>query len=171
DWSSDVCSSDLEHQLSDGLSLFGQLIYGKSVTNSPAFTSLMFGPWQATLFADNAFLPESVRTLMAEVGLSSVGFSRLASTRDLGVARFEQEHKTMSVTEVVRAEHTGSGIFDVWELDSYYILGHNENRIREVNFPRVVRIFIAMDSVLAPDGSIVCRAALFDPATFGDCVP
>ena len=160
-----------EHQLSDGLSLFGQLIYGKSVTNSPAFTSLMFGPWQATLFADNAFLPESVRTLMAEVGLSSVGFSRLASTRDLGVARFEQENKTMSGTVGFRAELSGGGIFDGWTLDGYYQLGRNENRIREFNYPRVDRIFIAMDSVFAPDGSIVCRAALFDPATFGDCVP
>src|SRR5690554_7054114 len=28
-----------------------------------------------------------------------------------------------------------------------------------------------MDAVTAPDGSIACRAALFAPATYGDCIP
>jgi len=159
------------HDLSANLNVYGQLIYGRSKTNSPAFTSLMFGPWQGTLFADNAFLPESVRSLMAAEGLESVGFARLASTADLGVARFEQENQTLSGTVGFTAELAGGGLFDGWTLDGYYQLGTNDNRIREFNYPRVDRIFIAMDAVTAPDGSIACRAALFDPETYGDCIP
>ncbi len=159
------------HELSPSLDVFGQLIYGRSETNAPAFTSLMFGPWRATLFSDNAFLPESVRALMAAEGLTSVGFSRLASTADLGVARFEQENTTLSGTVGFTKEFAGEGLFDGWSLDGYYQLGRNDNRIREFNFARVDRIFIAMDAVTAPDGTIACRAALFDPVTYGDCIP
>ena len=159
------------HELSPNLNVFAQAIWGRSETNSPAFTSLMFGPWQASLFADNAFLPDAVRALMAAEGLDSVGFARLASSADLGVARFEQENDTLSGTVGFTASFAGGGLFDGWTLDGYYQLGRNDNRIREFNYPRVDRIFVAMDAVEAPDGSIVCRAALFDPAAYGDCVP
>lgn len=159
------------HEVSESINVYGQIIYGRSVTNSPAFTSLMFGPWQGTLFADNAFLPESVRTSMAQQGLDSVGFARLASTRDLGIARFEQENRTLSGTVGFTANFAGGGLFEGWTLDGYYQFGQNENRIREFNYPRVDRIFLAMDAVTAADGSIVCRAAQFNPSQYGDCVP
>src|SRR5690606_36111876 len=129
------------------LNVFAQAIYGRSVTNSPAFTSLMFGPWRAPLFDDNAFMPPSLRAQMAAEGLTSVGFARLASTADLGVARFEQENDTLSGTVGFTADYAGGGLFDGWTLDGYYQFGRNENRIHEFNFPRVDRIFQAMDAV------------------------
>src|SRR5690606_34215346 len=84
---------------------------------------------------------------------------------------FEQENTTLSGTVGFTKEFAGEGLFDGWSLDGYYQLGRNDNRIREFNFARVDRIFIAMDAVTAPDGTIACRAALFDPVTYGDCIP
>ncbi|HEX7080509.1 MAG TPA: TonB-dependent receptor [Gammaproteobacteria bacterium] len=160
-----------DYDLSSNLNVFVQALYGNNKTNSPAFTSLMFGPWQATLFRDNAFLPETVQELMDEEGLTSVGFSRLASSADLGIARFEQENGTLSGTVGFNALIEGDGFFDGWSIDGYYQYGENRNRVRMFNFPRVDRIFQQMDAVFADDGSIVCRAALFDPARYGDCIP
>ncbi|MDT8399299.1 MAG: TonB-dependent receptor [Pseudomonadales bacterium] len=161
----------LDRDLTDDVNVYFQSIFGSSKTNSPAFTSLMFGPWQATLFADNAFLPDNLRQTMVDNGVESVGFSSLRSTADLGQARFEQENSTMSYTTGFKADLNG-GFLDGWHVDGYYQWGRTEVRIRQLDFARVDRIFLAMDAVVDPaNGSVVCRAALANPDQFGGCVP
>lgn len=160
-----------DHDVNDNLNVYAQVVYGNSNTNAPAFSSLQFGGWQATVFADNAFLPESLRQTMVAANVSSIGLASLRSQNDLGQARFEQENTMTSGTVGFNAELSG-GFLDGWSVDGYYQYGQTDVRVRQFDFARVDRIFIAMDSVVNPaNGAVTCRAALFDPAQYGSCVP
>lgn len=160
----------LDHDLSDTLSVYGQVVYGSSTTNAPGFTSLQLGGWQATIYQDNAFLPEGLRQTMIDNNVDSIGLSSLRSSADLGQARFEQENTMTSGTVGFKSEITG-GWFDGWSLDGYYQFGQTDSRIRLMDFARIDRLFLAMDAVTTSSGSIQCRAAVFNPEQYGNCVP
>lgn len=150
--------------LSDSLRVFGQAIRGTNRVDGNGFVSVMHGPWQATVFRDNAFLPENVRQTMLAEGLPSFGFSRMGSTADLTVSRLLQGNELESYTVGVEG-WTGE-----WRLNAYYQSGRNVDSLRAVNFPRTDRLFLAMDAIADPVmGDVVCRRTLFEPS-FG-CVP
>src|SRR5690606_27218598 len=124
----------------------------------------------ATIYQDNAFLPAGIRQTMIDNNVNSIGFSSLRSSADLGQARLNVENEMVSGTVGFKSE-IQSGIFEGFSLDGYYQKGETQARIRMNDFARTDRIFQAMDAVVAADGSIQCRAALYDPATYGNCVP
>ncbi len=161
----------IDHDLTDNITIYAQGVHGESRTNAPGFSSLMFGPWQPTLYADNAFLPGNLRQAMLDNGVNSVGFSSLRSSADIGVARFEQRNRMSSGTVGFKADIT-DGFMAGWHLDGYYQFGETDTNISMIDFARVDRIFLAMDSVVNPaNGSIMCRAAMFNPEQYGNCVP
>lgn len=154
----------LKYALNDNFEAFGQVILGSNEVNGNGFVSVMHGPWQARIFRDNAYLPESLRQIMIDEDLPSFGFSRMGSSADLSVSRLIQSNDMQSYTLGLRGTLAG------WRLDTYYQHGRNESRMQAVNFPRTDRLFLAMDAVRDPDtGAITCRRNLYDP-TFG-CIP
>ncbi len=77
---------------------FVQGMYGNNDINFVNVGAVQFGQWQATIYRDNAFLPEQLRSVMQSEGLQQFGFSRMASSADLARARDIVENDTYSFT-------------------------------------------------------------------------
>lgn len=160
----------LDHELTDNLTLYGQVIYGSNQTNSPNGTVVAFDSYAGRIYQDNAFLPDGIRQIMATNNVDSFQLNRMHSTADLAQSRFTFGTEMTSYTAGFRSE-IQSGLFEGFSLDGYVQSGATDVRIRMHDYPRVDRIFLQMDAVRAPDGSIQCRAALYNPQQYGDCVP
>jgi iron complex outermembrane recepter protein len=155
-----------DYDVNDNLKLYAQGVIGRSMTDVPSGSAAMFSTWQARIYQDNAFLPEELRQIMIDENLPSFGFSRLASVADVGTQQVITRNKTTTPTFGFEAEAFG------WNLDGYYQRGRNEREVIQTGWTRTDRIFMALDAVRDPmTGSIVCRASLFDPVNYGNCVP
>src|SRR5690606_1517728 len=85
--------------------------------------------------------------------------------------RLEQTNRTQSLTFGFDSE-IQDGWFAGWQVNGYYQKGKNKNSIDMIDFIRTDRIAAALDAVVDPsNGSIVCRATLFNNPYYQDCVP
>lgn len=154
----------LTYNLTENADAFLQAMYGHNHIDFVNVGAVQFGQWQATVFRDNAFLPEPLRQIMVNEGLEQFGFSRMGSSADLGRARDIIENDTYSLTAGVRALSGG------WRYSGYYQFGQNRGDTTLKDFVRTDRLSIAMDAVRDPaTGRIVCRSTLFSPSN--GCVP
>jgi len=160
----------LDYDVSDNLTVYGQFVYGANESDSPAFTPVLFSTYMPRIFADNAFLPEELRQRMIANGVDSVGFSSMRSSKDLGLARLNVENEMSAYTFGFKSE-IQSGLFEGFSFDGYYQKGETLSRIRMKDYALTDRLFLAMDSIVAPNGSIQCRAAIYSPAEYGNCIP
>lgn len=120
--------------------------------------------WRGTIYVDNAYLPESVRDIMIAEGRTEVPFYRYASKLDLARARGEQDNRLDSFTLGFKSD-----IGDI-RLNGYYQYGRSVSIYTARDFPRLDRLYRAMDAVVHPDtGDIVCRSTLTNPDD--GCVP
>jgi iron complex outermembrane receptor protein len=157
--------SHLSFNLTDAVEIWGEAMTGHNRVLSRGFPSVMFGPWQATIYADNAYLPENVRTIMQQNNLASFGLSRMSTPADITVDRLDQRNRMTEFAAGLKVDLSGD-----WQLTSYIEHGRNENELADRNYPRTDRLFLAMDAVVDPaTGSITCRVNLFQPG-YG-CVP
>jgi outer membrane receptor protein involved in Fe transport len=132
---------------------------------SRGFPSVMFGSYQATIYADNAYLPASVRQIMQQNNLPSFGLSRLSTPADITVDQLDQSNEMVEFAAGIKAELPND-----WQLTSYFSHGRNSNELADRNYPRTDRVFLAMDAVVDPaTGGITCRVNLYQPG-YG-CVP
>jgi iron complex outermembrane recepter protein len=150
-------------EFSPGLSGFVQVLAGNSNNRFDKDPPALFGAWEATVYADNAFLPASVRQRMNELQLDSFRLNRMGKD-EFGRGRVHNEGNLLSTTLGLTRE------FDRWQLEGYYQYGRNHNRLRYSDTLRVDRVYRGIDSVIDPaTGTIVCRSSLTHP---GDgCVP
>ena len=160
-----------DYELSPNLTLFGQLIKGENSTRALGNSPVLFGNWGATIFAENAYLPDNVRDIMAREGLDSFSFDRMHGLADLGGGEMAATNNTSSYTVGFQANLEG-GFFDGWVVDGYYQYGKNENEVRLINFIRTDRLFQSLDAVRDPvSGEITCHATLQGNEAYSDCVP
>lgn len=154
----------LNYSLTDDSYAFLQALYGHNHVDFVNVGAVQFGQWQATIYRDNAFLPESLRQIMVNEGLEQFGFSRMGSSADLGLSRDIVQNDTYSFTAGLRAISGG------WRYSGYYQFGRNHSGTTLRDFVRTDRLSIAMDAVKDPaTGAIVCRSTLFNPSN--GCVP
>jgi len=174
-----------DYDVADNVTVFAQGLFAGNEDRNPVQDGLTLNlVWAPRIYADNAFLPESVRQIMlqpgeAEVvpgseGVPSVGFSFFGggnNPRSFGHTRQDNKNELYSGTLGVQVEFE-SGLFEGWHLDSYVQSGENELSYDIYNGIRVDRVPLAIDAVVDPaTGNIVCHVALVDPENFGDCVP
>ncbi|MET0293136.1 MAG: TonB-dependent receptor, partial [Steroidobacteraceae bacterium] len=152
----------LNFDVTDTTRVFAQGLYGLNDTSylSPP-AGAQYGSWAATIYGDNAYLPQSIRQTM-----TAAQSFRLGRAGDLdygGGKEIEQQNRLLSGTVGVK-----STIGD-WRLDGYYQYGRTTSDITMDSAIRLDRIYQAIDAVRAPNGSIVCRSTL----TYANngCVP
>jgi len=169
--------ANYDFEVNDNLSLFAQGIYGFAGVKGPWFNSIvMTGPWQATIFKENPFLPQNVRDIMTTEGRDrfNMGYSGLAPLdRDtpLGSYSVEQNDEMYSGMAGFDYDFTG-GAMDGWNLNAYAQYSENGQEMIFRDGMIMGRLPLALDVIPHPtNGSPVCRAAVFNPGTFGDCVP
>jgi iron complex outermembrane recepter protein len=157
----------LSFNVTDQVEVWGETLAGYNDVQSRGFPSVMFGAnsYQATIYADNAYLPTNVRQIMQQNNIASFGLSRLSTPADITRDTLDQSNSMIEFAGGIKAELPGD-----WHLNSYFEHGRNENDLADENYPRTDRLFLAMDAVTDPaTGAITCRVNLVQPG-YG-CVP
>lgn len=168
-----------EYELTDNLLVYAQFMRGQNKTfryNDPT-GSLNGTPTAATIFSNNAFLPQSVRDTMAANNIASFTLRRMGHRDDLALFNTLRDNNVMnSFAGGLTYDLDTGGLFDGWQADLYYQYGENTRKAYQ-NGLRVDRIFAALDAVDqgletngTANGNIVCRVSLFSNA-FPGCQP
>lgn len=120
--------------------------------------------WKLTVYRDNAFLPASIGAIMDAERRESFPLYRYASKLDLSRARGKQENRSASYTTGI------VGTAEAVRVNAWYQYSDATNKFTAQDFPRLDRLYRAMDVVADPrTGAPVCRSTLSQP---GDgCVP
>jgi iron complex outermembrane recepter protein len=163
-----------DYELASNVTVFAQFVRGWNRQwqyNTPR-GSLIGQPTAITIFADNAFLPASLRTIMQNNNIASFSLRRMGSIEDIGQSYF-QDWVTQNVGTVgFNAEIDNDGFLDGWNVDGFYQYGRSR-RVWDQYALRIDRIFPAVDAVRDGNGNIVCRVSL-DPegaAAYPGCQP
>jgi outer membrane receptor protein involved in Fe transport len=150
--------------ITDNVEMYVQGIYGRTTADFRVSELRLYAPFgtEATIFRDNAYLPDSIKTAMDAAGITSFPFHRMSSFKDW--------------TDIEGTRNTTRGAtlgFDAsagdWELGGYVQYGQNK-RLLEGFQARLDRVYQALDAVVDPlSGEIVCYSTL----THADdgCVP
>lgn len=149
--------------LAPDTSLWLQLLAGHSKNHFGKDMASLWGPWAATIYRDNAFLPESIRTRMTETSIDSFRLGRVSSGGELGDASATVTGNLLSGT--LGVEHR----FGNWSASGYYQYGRDLSRLRYNEVLRLDRVYRAIDTVVDGSGRIVCRSTLSFPED--GCVP
>lgn len=157
--------SHLSYKITDSVEAWGEAMTGHNEVTTRGFPSVMFPPYQATIYADNAYLPQNIRTIMQQNNLASFGLSRMSTPADVTRDQLVQTNSMVEFAAGLKADLPGD-----WQFTSYVEHGRNQNDLADRNYPRTDRLFLAMDAVVDPrTGAITCRVNLFQP-NYG-CVP
>lgn len=157
--------SAIDYEVADGLRLFAEGSFGH-VNGSMAGSARrdVAPPGSYQIRRDNAFLPAEVGAQMDALGLATLPFGRIWN--DIGP----------QIGTLSRETYRAVGGFD-WQfgnglnLDAYYQYGQTDYSQRGYNTTINNRMGFAIDAVRAPDGRIVCRAALAGNPAAAGCVP
>lgn len=147
-----------------GATFFAQTLLGYSDNAYDKDPASEWGPWEATIYADNAYLPASIRGAMQSAGIDRFPLGRMST--DLGPSRVHNRSRLLSST-------VGFGLplaDGVWQVDGYFQVGRNRAQLEYTDAVRIDRVYRAFDSVRDPvSGRIVCRSTLSFPQD--GCVP
>ncbi|UVO55678.1 TonB-dependent receptor domain-containing protein [Sphingomonas sp. SUN039] len=146
------------------LSLEGS--YGRTHTiNSAAYQRYAnaAAPFAALSFS-NPFLPASVRTQAAGLGLANSTFRYGYSAFDLGRPVNDNTRQTYRFVGTLSGEFAPG-----WSYNAYYQYGRTDLEINLKNTTNRANITLAVDAVTNGNGQIVCRSTLTNPTN--GCVP
>jgi outer membrane receptor protein involved in Fe transport len=153
-----------EFDATDTLQLFWEGQYSKMESWSGMAVNLQTNSGnQFTIFRENAFLPESVRSQMAARNLQSFTFGRY--DRD-----FPLRTQTADVEMFRGAVGAEGRLSNGWVWDASYSYGQTDQTIGDRKITQNRRLYAAADAVVDPaTGRIVCRSTLsgYDPG----CIP
>lgn len=121
-------------------------------------------PWNALIAVDNAFLPENVRQIMMDNGLTQLTVNKLGAYTD----RPEVGSNTVTDNTLTQTQFSGGFEFRVpgneWILQGHVQHAKAKRHVWGRNVIREDRLFLAMDAVRDPaTGEIVCRVQTVDP--------
>jgi iron complex outermembrane receptor protein len=163
-----------DYDVTDNTNVYFQGLFGSSQTNLRPTGITLLTSWAPKIFIDNAYLPQNIKNLMMANGITSatLGFLGLQDPNSpVGDDRTIQTNNTGSATIGFKNSLHG-GYLDGWHLDGYYQHGESDQDQNFLNGTRVDKLPLGLDAVVNPaNGSIVCHAALVNPAQFGNCVP
>jgi outer membrane receptor protein involved in Fe transport len=166
-----------DYEVSDSVKLFAQYLRGQTHTFQYSTPSSPRGgflgqPTTLTIYSDNAYLPESLKTTMAANNIASFTLRRTGTLADVGQMSYDDTTTQNVVTAGFEAELKTGGLFDGWNVDGYYQYGHSKRDWRQLGL-RVDRVFAAVDAVRDQNGNIVCRVSTFvaGAAAFPGCQP
>lgn len=152
----------LKQDIGEETSAFVQALYGYSSVDNYKLGYVINGPWAATIYRGNPFLPDSIQQRMVDENIPSFQFSTRRSPDELNNARAPLESKMFSITTGV------DGSLGSWNYNAYYQYGQSKRFLELYGF-RVDRLYKGLDAVRDSNGNIVCRSTLSFPND--GCVP
>ncbi|MFM8774449.1 MAG: TonB-dependent receptor plug domain-containing protein [Actinomycetota bacterium] len=152
----------VSYEVASDVELFAQFAYSRSNIETLSSPEYRFGG--LTIARDNAFLPASVVARMQQLNVTSLTVG--SWNEGLGPVPFESDRQ---LYRYAVGANGAIGLFGKqWNWDAF--VNRNISDIRQVasvsinaNYSR------AIDAVVGPNGSIVCRSTLTDPTN--GCVP
>jgi outer membrane receptor protein involved in Fe transport len=115
--------------------------------------------------ADNAFLPDSVKQQMTDLGLAT--FTMGTNNADMPASGSNNERGTTRYVVGANGDFGGSDL--QWSWDAYYQNGITKTDELETPTFNFDRVALATDAVFDSGGNIVCRSTLTDPTN--GCLP
>ncbi|HSX55597.1 MAG TPA: TonB-dependent receptor, partial [Sphingomonas sp.] len=116
-----------------------------------------------TIQRDNAFLNPAIRAQMLAANQTSFTMGRFNS--DLSYTSIDLEREAYQGTIALDGSFGGGR----WRYGLYYSHGEYQNNIDTPGFRLTAEFANAVDSVIGPGGTPICRIALSNPST--SCVP
>lgn len=160
----------LTFEASDTVKFFVEGIWAHDQSNLGGSQATMVPPQQATIYSGNPFLPAAIQAAMTREGIASFGLATEISELFPDNETILR-NRTMSITGGADIDFQTGGFFNDWHLSAYYSYGKNKQRAQFFGKERQDRVYLATDAVRDGAGNIVCRAALLNPAQYGNCVP
>jgi iron complex outermembrane recepter protein len=143
--------STFQYDIAEDLRFFFEGSYNESESKSDFVPPFTFG---VRLNADNAFMPEQLRTTLEDEGIPAIVIGR--TNTDLGM--IGADRRTNTQRAVFGLEGT---VFEDWSWNAYYQYGRTTFHNEQPNNRILANFALAVDAVRDPDtGEIVCRAAL-----------
>ena len=160
--------------VTDNFKTYFQGIHGTTRADDRRESVSLLSVWQARLYADNPYLPASVKQTMAGLPANRnfVGFGFFGLDQPgtpLGDSRQITDNEMDSGTLGFKTQLAGN-----WKLDGYYQYGRTVQDFITHNGIRTDRLPLSLDVVADANGKPVCRVSLpqFDPTgIFKGCVP
>jgi outer membrane receptor protein involved in Fe transport len=169
-----------DFDVTDNVNLYAQGIYSKQELVGPNLGGLFCpasvgcqGNQGITIFANNAFLPQSLRTQMAANNIASFTMGRVGHSSDLAADSYTRNSgQTRSGTLGFKSKLGSDGFFKDWAINGYYQYGKTDLDAAQEGGVRLDRVFLALDAVTDPvTGNIVCNASLVANSAYKDCKP
>lgn len=163
--------SHLKYELSDTTTLSLQGIYGRGKVVARKGGYIFSRPLdEVTIYQDNAFLPEQLRTRMINENIQSFVLHKQVSPEDLlnnSVNGAPQTTTMFSLTGAIDGSFSFFG--KDWDYSAYYQYGESLRHLKLYGH-RNDRTYRAIDSIRHPvTGEIICRSTLSEPND--GCVP
>lgn len=162
-----------EYDLTANLMVYGQFMFGKNENTNKnlggSFSTT--GNRFFTIYRENPFLPDEIAQIMDANNMTSVKFSRMGSSEDIGYDAYTtQRQETTSYTAGAEYNVT-SGVFDGWQVKSYYQYGETHTEAIQRGGIRLDRIYLAMDAVTDPATGLPACNVTVTSGLYPDCVP
>lgn len=149
----------LSYEITDDITAYAEFSYARSDVANDS----LLGNDQITIRRDNAFLPESIRSVMVSNNIQSFVMGR--SLIDYARGTVEITTKTWQGLAGFRGGLGGS-----WTFDTSFSSGRTQNNLLSPGNRITSRWTQAIDAVVNPaTGGIVCRSTLTAPGN--GCVP
>ena len=158
--STDQAFARVSYDFSDTLRAHAQATFGES-RNTFDVGAISFTPAQLRIFSDNAFLTPAIRTSLGATPSFTFGTLR----RDLPLSAVD----LLNTTHTLKLGLEGD-LGDGWSWDASYVYGDSKQRQASLE-ANLINFYAGVDAVVGPNGNVICRAAIADPARFGNCVP
>lgn len=162
----------IDHELNANTKLFAQGIYGHGTIYSRNTGGLWGGVTPLTIYANNAFLPQNLRDIMATNKIASFELGRVGSLEDLAAnAATEMDSKTYSGTLGFQSRISSGRFLNDWNVQGYAQFGSTVTLGTQIGGVRLDRLYLATDAVVNPaNGKITCNVTLVS-GLYPDCVP
>ena len=167
--------------LSDDTEVYVQGMWAENHQRVRFQNVALVSTWASRIYADNAFLPSSISSLITQYGSGGTAVADGGSkwvTATVFLPALESDFGGDHILDTGNklASYTAGLTSKIgkWSINGYVQHGENEQLYDAYNLPRVDRLQVAMDAVKDASGKIVCRASLpqFDPNGYWkDCVP
>lgn len=156
--------SAVKYDFNDSLSGFAQILVGRRESNVKNIRSIytMADARYATIYRNNAFLPEDIGAAMDAAGIGSFQLHKWGSF--LG-----DNNVGTGPGQDVSTLYSWSAGFDAmlpngWSLEGSWQSGETRQKSSIYGRPRIDRIYLALDAVRDPaTGAIVCNVQLYNP--------
>lgn len=155
----------VSYDLTPSLSVFGEASYAATHAAYNQVHTFLIPTYNApTIFRDNAFIPDALRSIMAANSLG--GFQLGRQNFDMPPVRGDARNETLNLVTGFKWDGPHG-----WSVDGYYERGQNKQTILTQNNLNFGKFYAAVDAVRAPGGDIVCRVSLTNPGLYPGCTP